>query len=585
MFVKTVHSIRIRSSKQMELDLSKEPFSKIVDNNGNRLSLYVGTFIGASCEDSLGLLNVQLRLNLPFRYNAVRTAGGERLKPEDLLQVNQKYYLEKEDTPAFPKLGIRVMDSTGKTNINSEVYYGVKITAVDSAIGILDEFKLECLQNIAPGLWGLVQNHQREEQLLSWNNEQGIQTYAILALNDCLQYAGLRSSLTLLRENSLSVNQIMGRARRSDSAILVKDTSAIVGVMEVKIPGYNMDNIDQTVDYMVALRNSFNVRYVFGILTTYEKWRILWFEDTNAAASATSKAVYDELCMDGSANEYCIDSEVTVCKSKIYRSSDLELIECLASLLYKMSKSPIYTPNRFIDAHSRYVFTTPKSFTYKKLPNSLECFHYSMPPVNTRNYFILSHFHRGGDGRVALVSSMSGHLGVVKFLNDMGDMHKMLGEEANHWETLWNVDCRIISMNGQMGLLMPFCMTFNEKAPKSHPFSSLGHWNQMFSSSSYDLMNSELEQCMNLVELQKYQNNPLKAAEEALGSMAEMSMVQKDLEWRHVALLPQYNKTTELYDFRPILIDLTRVVRSPDALNVAQKGYEDLKNKINNFKY
>ncbi len=63
---------------------------------------------------------------------------------------------------------------------------------------------------------------------------------------------------------------------------------------------------------MLDLRNSFNVRFVFGIVTTYEKWRVYWFKDTDAAARSTSKTEFDNLCLSGSANDYSISSNETL---------------------------------------------------------------------------------------------------------------------------------------------------------------------------------------------------------------------------------------------------------------------------------
>lgn len=63
----------------------------------------------------------------------------------------------------------------------------------------------------------------------------------------------------------------------------------------------------QVVDYMIDLRNVFDVRYVFGIITTYDEWRVFWLEDTERAAAITDKDVYDEQCAALSATDRAID--------------------------------------------------------------------------------------------------------------------------------------------------------------------------------------------------------------------------------------------------------------------------------------
>ena len=38
---------------------------------------------------------------------------------------------------------------------------------------------------------------------------------------------------------------------------------------------------------MCMLRTQYGFRYVFGIVTNYAEWRIVWLPDTEAAAQAT----------------------------------------------------------------------------------------------------------------------------------------------------------------------------------------------------------------------------------------------------------------------------------------------------------
>jgi len=39
--------------------------------------------------------------------------------------------------------------------------------------------------------------------------------------------------------------------------------------------------------YMCMLRTQYGLRYVFGIVTNYAEWRIVWLPDSDAAAQAT----------------------------------------------------------------------------------------------------------------------------------------------------------------------------------------------------------------------------------------------------------------------------------------------------------
>jgi hypothetical protein len=320
--------------------------------------------------------------------------------------------------------------------------------------GILQELKSEHLAKATSLFWTeAVRN--TPNSLKDWFGEVNIQTYVENALRDCLQVKLAHfSNRWMSTEKTFSFAQIMGKQgdNRVDAMVFVKDPSSISGLAQVKVPGSKMDDIYQIVDYMVDLRNFCNVRYVFGVYTTYEEWKILWFEDSQEAAESESKERYDELCLAGSANEYAIkQGTVKILQSKTYRYSDPELIEYLVTLLYKVSMTPVYNPTKFIDERARYVYATATSILYKSLPNRLKCFKYAMPPKQTRNFYILSYFHHGGDGSVALVTSESGNLAVIKFLYQDGDLdalRRALLDEQNRWETFWQVHSRIVDLNG-----------------------------------------------------------------------------------------------------------------------------------------
>jgi len=492
-------------------------------------------------------------------------------------------------TKAFPPLGRRQLHSSKKSTTRRQSIYGIRAQVESGAFGILQELKLEHLNKGTSLLW-LESLRTGRNALADWSGEVDIQSYVKIALLDCLETSPLFRKLSIHREQTFSIAQIMGnkQGNRADATVFVRDTLSITGVVEIKLPGSDLEDIYQVVDYMVDLRNSFNVRYVFGVYTTYEVWKVLWFEDSQDAAKCTSMEQYDELCLSGSATEYAIrKGEVKIFQSKTYQFGDPELIECLATLLYKVSMTPIYNPSKFIDERSRYVYATTTSIQYKSLPKSLKYFKYAMPPRQTRNFYILSYFHRGGDGRVALVTSESGNLAVIKFLFQDGDLDALrmaLLDEQNRWETFWQVKCRIVDLNGRFGLLMPFCLPFNEH---TCTFSSLQTWNKISSQYEYDSLSEELEDCVNMQELGTYQDSPLLAAKEAIFAVSEKLSSHMDLSFRHVALLPKWNSQKCVYDFGAILIDLTRVESELDpqvANSRALEGYAKLKLELDQIK-
>ena len=81
---------------------------------------------------------------------------------------------------------------------------------------------------------------------------------------------------------------------------LVKRLGIPVGVVEVKKPAKGiMDNkqvLGELYDYMEQVENFYGLEQVFGILTTYEEWRVCWSntEKSRSLASAPCELSEDE---------------------------------------------------------------------------------------------------------------------------------------------------------------------------------------------------------------------------------------------------------------------------------------------------
>lgn len=273
---------------------------------------------------------------------------------------------------AFPKLGVgSVHDKQDLTRAHS--IYSVKITTKQAEFGILDEFKLEKLKVSERSLLWLKEEREGDNTLGEYYGENKINYLVYDAINDVLCVAGLINEVYALTDVPVSIFRIMeGNQDRVGPHGIYRKGTKIAGVCLVELPGSNMDNIGQAVDHMLDLRNSFNLRFVFGILSTYEEWRVLWFEDSDIAAKETSKAKYDELCHVTSSNYCHLLDEVSVRMTRVYRQDEHALLELLASVLYKISKSPFAEPTKFADMNRSYVYVTEESMSYKSLPDDLE---------------------------------------------------------------------------------------------------------------------------------------------------------------------------------------------------------------------
>jgi len=76
--------------------------------------------------------------------------------------------------------------------------------------------------------------------------------------------------------------------------VVMNERGVPVGVCEVKKPGRTIINSPvvhgQIYDYMLRLRSFHGLKHVFGIVSTYEQWRLYWLDDCCSAATATDLA-------------------------------------------------------------------------------------------------------------------------------------------------------------------------------------------------------------------------------------------------------------------------------------------------------
>ena len=134
-------------------------------------------------------------------------------------------------------------------------------------------------------IWALHANGD----LQSWASEMDVQQLVKAVLQDAITAAGLGHLLKCY--NELSIFKL-----RPDIWVVMNDHGVPVGVCEVKKPG--RDIIDSRVvhgqiyDYMLRLRSFHGIKHVFGIVSTYEQWRLYWLDDCASAAAATTVATY-----------------------------------------------------------------------------------------------------------------------------------------------------------------------------------------------------------------------------------------------------------------------------------------------------
>ncbi|KAI3646440.1 hypothetical protein MP228_009368 [Amoeboaphelidium protococcarum] len=475
-------------------------------------------------------------------------------------------------------------------------------------------------------------------------NETAVKNLVDHVLVDCIEATGLGWDVKTASEMLLpSINRT---SERPDLVVLqMANCKSLIGAVEVrKQPTqkqrekgieFDMNDIQQIVAYLYDLRVSFGVRFVFGILTTYENWRFVWFddEDTTAAISATSVKQFLKCCVrspsqsaaspqydlsiqkfiDGddttsaadllslipsvTDKESHVPDIVRVVQSRVYHYTDTDLVGVLRTLLFKWARTP---RDRIIGyLHPQRLFRSASydsaDYEFRKLPKRLKQFSYRFSPSKSSRLYFLHVNLKTGDGRTTLICKNNGQLGVAKFIitnNDRGHKRnsviarEIAHAESERWREIWGVQSEVVEILQLSVVLMPFVFHIREY-PDELRFCPMRAWNyrlgiewsldSLFEPGVIreDSMLSEDDQT------RAYLANPLKVAREALHRLIiECGWMQPDQEvrWRHIGLMPVITQSSATVT--PVMIDLTRLIKiadDQDRQSVYEKHYDILR--------
>jgi hypothetical protein len=224
---------------------------------------------------------------------------------------------------------------------------------------ILEECKKKNLNRVPSHLWMKVKE-LTSSTLSPWQTEACIQQFVQQALGEVSHCCNLQEKIHFIPEKIFSFNGKGLDSLRADIAVIRNEFGSIVGVCEVKkpstgstrvVPSNDLKNetlIVQISNYMLELRYAYGLKFVFGIISTYNHWRIVWLKDSNEVANASTKDnVKAAQIIDDSA-----DTKQIIYVSKVISYDDPELVPYFASVLWKMYLSPIDPPTGF-NVHSR----------------------------------------------------------------------------------------------------------------------------------------------------------------------------------------------------------------------------------------
>jgi len=466
----------------------------------------------------------------------------------------------------LPPLGMHNVSTTQVPNYGNHLPFDKKVVQIDCEIGIIEGFELATLPRIESLIWKAVVTSTG--CLVDWSCEVNIQGYVQLVILDIIRLAGLENAIESHLEVALDATEHL----RPDLVIFRKKGGVIIGVCEVKKPSssgndlvkVDINLVNQLSSYMLRLKQTHGLEAVFGIMTTYNEWRICWLRDAHGTAqSNTVDFVRSDVPIDDEKEQLFI--------TKVYDRDDPNLVEALVSTVRKMNLSPINPPtvllrsnrseNRKYGCFKLDDKNNTSIFKWESLPLK-EAFVYKLPRQNTKYFYLVQDYHGGADGRVWLSVNGGGCVCVLKLSTTSKFDH-----EAKAWCELWEqrAFCRKI-LNSE-ALVLPFafhCHLVGDKVI----FRGLTSWTSTdLDSSIKNILHSEVD--CEFVEdvVRKYCQNPDLAAREALHAMAEKGWVHGDLKWEHVALLPaEPVPPSKLWTVRPVLIDLQRIMPRGDRL-------------------
>ena len=433
----------------------------------------------------------------------------------------------------------------------------------------------EIVYNTSAGFSFIYHKSSLKNQKVVYSSESMVQEHVMDVLQDILQISGLVKSVTLIKE-------IETGRQIPDIWVLLDSNGLPICICEVKMPtkGILADPVvlGQVFDYMVMLRAMYGLRDVFAIITTYTEWIIGCLPDTSErAASLNEKPHFSENSGidDLNALEKCRTMNV----SDIFRYSDVNLIPNLVSLLRKCLHAR-FSPVKLFSNQRKYyrLCETTKAkedmteTIFEKFPSSLKAFTLVPPTEKTKLFFILRQFHSGGDGEVVLACSAGGNLCVIKF---NFDPDKAL-QEVELWKTLYNVNTVFVKnfgRDGRQAIVMPFAFHFQEGNTSFDFDLQLQLWSKYPNTMDRDevvpLVEEEIGSDSGLrLALNSLDKN--KVASMAIQTIAGKGYKHEDVHWRHVAVVPVFNKDsngTLNWDdiLKPVLIDLSRVSKCEDT--------------------
>jgi hypothetical protein len=290
-----------------------------------------------------------------------------------------------------------------------------------------------------------------------WGSESDIQGLVKQVLQSVIYTVGLQGQVKCF--NELSIFDL-----RPDIWIVCIGGSPI-GVVEVKKPGdggalQNPYVQGQIFDYMLRLQSFFGLEHVFGILSSYEEWRICWMPSSDVAAGATTIPLPAQ---DREKETETVVPQRLLHGSQLFAWNDQALPHVLCTTILKMYSSP-RSPVQLVDKNRPYIIIDENQWRWGKIGvESEDGLHHSELPSANR-FTLLADLREGADGRVWRACTDAGLGCCIKFPLRLGnhegsDAEQMaqIQDEAAKWHKAYGeMSARVLRLAGRPALIMRY---------------------------------------------------------------------------------------------------------------------------------
>ena len=311
---------------------------------------------------------------------------------------------------------------------------------------------------------------------------------------------------------------------------------------------------------MVGLKSFYNQKYIFGIVTTLDEWKICWLADTNKCG-VSDFLLENDLSED---DENIYDDRI-IYSTRVYKHNEKDLAKIVLSVLVKSYYSPKYPVNLFSNKRN-YVYLKEHTWHwvhYKKneIDNLSNLINFDVPHGNTSNFTILRYFNGGHYSKVRLAISDQGNIVVLKeFLQE--DNNIIAEQEKECWKKINGKKVNITTIVNNTTLVMPLVFTIDVNFINKTITIPLDLKVWGIEKNAIPGEFPEILENIN-IELAKQHIDIKEIAELAIEKCARAGYVHEDFQLWHVAVFPVISNE-KIVRLEPVLIDFEHMTKIDD---------------------